>query len=158
MDHEEITAAIDAGELDGNLDPIATAIVNRSRSGAVQMAWRLRYDGDEWTEQTVTLGELKFAENHAAIIDHDIRGFPVRRRALMWEIDPRGNAEHAVALIVAHLHKAQGVSLEDAIKRAEAIPANQLADVIGEFEVVAGIDLPKDDPISEASTTTTPTA
>jgi hypothetical protein len=72
----------------------------------------------------------------------------------MWEIDPRGNAEHAVALLVAHFHKAQGASLDDAIKRAEAIPAGQLADVIGEYEVVS----PKDDPTSEPSTTTTPTA
>lgn len=148
-DLAQIVGAIDAGEFDGDIDAIATACVNRVRSGAVEMAWRIRLDGDEWTQQSVTLGEMKWACQNASVLDVTGR-VPVRRPASMWELDPRGNAEHAVALIVAHLHKAQGAALADAVKRAEAITAAELVDIIGEYEVV---NPPKDDGTSGPPTT-----
>lgn len=143
MNLDDIVAAISAGDLDGSLERVVAAVVARVRAGAVEFMWRITYEGDEWTQQSVTLGELKFAEQHAFVSDE--RGN--RRRATRIEIDPRITAEHAVALVIAHLHKAQGLPLQDAVKRAEAITAEDLETMVDEYEVVRG---PKDD--SPAST------
>jgi hypothetical protein len=135
---DTVVEAIQAGTLDGHLETIVSAMVDRVRAGAIEIVWRIRYDGDEWTQQSVTLGELKFAEQHC----HVISATGGRRQATRVEINPRVTAEHALALIVAHLHKAQGVPLADAVKRAEAITATELDAMIDEFEVVRP---PKDD-------------
>lgn len=140
---DEVVEAIHAGTLDGHLETIVAAMVDRVHAGAIEIMWRIRYDGDEWTQQTVTLGELKFAEQHCHVADPDGR----RRQATRLELNPRVTAEHALGLIVAHLHKAQGVPLADAVKRAEAITATELNAMVDEFEVVRP---PKDD--STAST------
>lgn len=139
---DPIVDRIIAGEFDGHLDDIVLAILERARSGAVAFKWRLRLDGDEWTQDSATLGEMKFAEQHAWVHKVDAAGRTVSHRATYPEIDPRGNAEHLVALIVAHLHRAQGLPLADALKRAEAIPLSQMDDLVSEYEVVAA---PKDD-------------
>ena len=47
MDVDDITAAIAAGDLDGQLEPIVAAAVSRVREGAVEMRWRIRFDGDD---------------------------------------------------------------------------------------------------------------
>lgn len=139
---DEFIEAIEAGGFDGHLDRIASACVDRVRSGAVEMAWRLRFDGDEWDAETVTVGELKFAEAHCTVSGVDERGRPWRRRATFHELDPRGNAEHLVALLTAHLHKTRGLPVTEAVDRAEALTARDLADVVSEYEIVRP---PKDD-------------
>jgi hypothetical protein len=131
MELEEITTAIAAGEFDGRLDQIVGAAVERVRAGAVSMPWRIRLDGDEWTQESVTVGELAFAEQLCWVDGPGGRRHPTRA-----EIDPRIRSDHTLALIVAHLHKAQGVSLRDATKRAEAITAVELDGIVGEYEVV----------------------
>lgn len=146
MDVVDVTTAIEAGDLDGHLDDVVLAIVDRARSGATTFYWRITADGDEWTQETVTLGELKLAEQHAKFTDVMGR----TRRATMAEIDPRGSAEHLVALLIAHFVKADGHSLSDAVKKAENYPASSLAEMVGEYEVVRP---PKDDAASTASAT-----
>lgn len=143
---DEIIDQIAAGDHDGRLGDLVVAIVGRHRAGGVAFLWRITLDGDEWTEESVTLGELKFAEQHCHVTNEDGR----YRRATRHEIDPRGTGEHALALIIAHLHKAQGQTLADATKRAEAVTAAELAEIVDEYEVVRP---PKDDPDSTASTT-----
>jgi hypothetical protein len=125
---DQTVKEISAGDYDGHLDALSEAIIDRVRSGAVDFAWRIRFDGDEWSRQDVTLGELIYAEK--------LTGTRMR-----VELDPRVDDLHALALIIAHLHKAQGVAAEDAVKRAEAITAAELAEIVGEFEVRAN---PKD--------------
>jgi hypothetical protein len=141
----DVTTAIEAGDLDGHLDDIVLAIVERARTGVTAFYWRITIDGDEWTQETVTLGELKFAEQHAKVTDQNGR----TRRATMAEIDPRGSAEHLVALLTARFFKADGLPLPDAVKKAENYPASVLADAVGEYEVVRP---PKDDTASTGST------
>ncbi len=137
MDIDDITTAIAAGDFDGRLDQIVAAAVERVQAGAVSMPWRLRLDGDEWTQQSVTVGELAFAEQLCWV--DTPQG---RRHATRAEIDPRIHSDHVLALVVAHLHKAQGLSLRDATKRAEAITAAELDGIVGEYEVVRpkGVD------------------
>ena len=142
-DPKPFVARITAGDFDGHLDDIVLAILERARSGAVVFKWRLRLDGDEWTQDSVTLGEMRFAEQYCHVTDDNGN----RRPAMYSELDPRTSAEHAVGLIVAHLHKAQDLPLAAALKRAESITAAELADVVGEYEQNP---VPKDD--SEAST------
>lgn len=132
MTPDAVVEAIDAGHLDGHLETIVAAMVSRVRAGAIDVMWRIRYDGDEWTQQSVTLGELKFAEQHCHVVAPDVG----RRQATRIEINPLVTAEHALALVVAHLHKAQGVPLADAVKRAEAITASELDAMVDEYEVV----------------------
>jgi len=145
VDLVDVTTAIEAGDLDGHLDDIVLAIVERARTGATAFYWRITIDGDEWTQETVTLGELKFAEQHAKVVDQYGR----TRRAGMAEIDPRGSAEHLVALLTAHFLKADGLPLSDAVKKAENYPASVLAEAVGEYEAVR----PKDATASTGSTT-----
>lgn len=145
-DLQAIVDSITAGDHDGQLEAIVGAVVERAREGAVAFYWRLTVDDDTWDQESVTLGELKFAEQYAKVTGPDGR----TRRAQMAELDPRTTADHAVALIVAHLHKANGLPLPDALKKAEALTAAELAEVVGEYEVVRG---PLGDESSEASTT-----
>ena len=116
MDVTEVTAAVEAGELDGHLDDIALAVVERARTGAVAFYWRLTVDGDEWTQESVTLGELKFAEQHAKVTDQNGR----TRRATAAEIDPRSSAEHLVALLVARFFKVDELPLTERSRRPRA--------------------------------------
>lgn len=146
MDVSDVVAAIADGQLDGNLDDVVLAIVDRARTGATSFYWRIRADGDEWTQETVTLGELKFAEPHCKVSDPKVGV----RRAQIHEIDPRASAEHLVALLTAHFLKVDGLPLSDAIKKAENYPASALAEMVGEYEVPAA---PKGDGASTASTT-----
>ncbi len=135
MDVEEITAAITAGDLDGNLEPIAAAIWARHDAGAVTFAWRITFDGDTWDAESVTLGELSWVEGRLWTEGVDAGG-PWRRRITRAELVPKARADHALTLVVAHLHKAQGVPLAEALKRAEAVTAADLESMVSEFEVV----------------------
>lgn len=142
MELDDVLAAIADGDLDGSLDQLVAAVVARVQDGRVRFPWRIRFDGDEWTEQSVTAGEMKFAEGVCYVDGVDDRGRPFRRRATRHEINPRGTAEHAIALLVAHLHKVKGLSLKDAVARAEAVTADELDEMVDEYEVVRP---PKDD-------------
>jgi hypothetical protein len=141
---DDVTTAIAAGELDGQLEPLVAAVVARVRAGAVDIRWRMRYEGDEWTQDSVTLAELKFAEQHCWTFEQGVG----RRRATRVEINPRVTAEHALALLIAHLTEAQGMPLHEATKRAGAVTAAELDGIVDEYEVVKP---PKDG--SAASTT-----
>lgn len=132
-DLDEVVKMIRAGTYDGHLNEIATACIDRVRDGAVQMNWRLRLGDDEWTAETVTVGELKFAEARTTITD-PVTNRP--RRAVMAEIDPRHSAEHCVALLVAHLHCVGDLPLQKATEQAESLTAKDLKGVVGEIEVV----------------------
>lgn len=134
-DTQTIIDEIVAGAHDGSLDDIVVAVVERAKTGEVLFPWRIRFDGDEWTQESVTLGELKFAEQHCHVTDVLPGGMTRQRPATYREINPRANAEHALALVMAHLHKAQGVPLGEAVKRAEAITHTELNDMIDEYEV-----------------------
>lgn len=130
IDIATVTVAITAGDLDDDLEALAVAMVERIRAEAIVIRWRMRFDGDEWNAETVTLGEMRFAEQHCHVVDEAGR----TRKATYREIDPRVTSEHALALIIAHLHKAQGVPLGEATKRAETVTAAQLEEIVGEYQ------------------------
>jgi hypothetical protein len=125
---EEVVAAIEAGDLDGHLDELVRAAVGRARDGAVEMVWRCRYDGEEWDAKSVTLGELIYAQRRAGAAGMD----GSYRRDLM----PTVSTGDALALLVAHLHKARGMSEQEALDRVGKVTAGELAEVVDEYELV----------------------
>lgn len=148
-DLDAVIAAIAAGDYDGKLSEIADAIADRIRPGVVDVFWRIRLDGDEWTQETVTLGELAFAERVCKVNYIDEMGRTRIRPASMDEINPVVHAEHLAAVLTAHFHKADGLDLADAVKKAEGYPRSQLREAVDGYEVAAA---PKDDPTSTPPT------
>lgn len=133
-DTAKVIAEVMAGRHDGKLVDIVEAVGQRLRSSTVRFCWRLRLDGEEWTEQTVTSGELAIAEQLLKIS--------------YVNIDPRERLEHRIALVVAHLHKIHGEAIDVALKRAEAMT---LAEQENLFELYEVTDDPKDDPAPSTS-------
>ncbi|MFW6091951.1 MAG: hypothetical protein ACODAF_08705 [Actinomycetota bacterium] len=128
-------AEILAGRCDGHLGDIMDALQARITSGdGPKMYWRIRVGGDEWTEQSVTIGEVSLVERWCRVswLHHN----PVER------------ADQLVAYITAHFHKAGGLDLDEAKRKAEAIPAFELAEAIGTYEADA---TPKDEGPSTTS-------
>jgi len=130
VDLDDITTAIAAGELDGKLDDIVRTVVTRVRAGAVEMVWRARLDGDEWDAKTITLGELLDAQQRAGAVGRD--------GGLRRDLAPTVNIGDALAIIVAHLHKAKDMPAAEALAKAENIPAGDIAGIIDEYELVGG--------------------
>lgn len=129
---KKAVAEILAGRHDGHLSDLLEAAVQRLRNSTVRICWRLHLDGESWDEDTVTAGELACAE----------RLLSKRDRPFSYtQIDPKASMEHRVTLVVAHLHKIQGLKVEDAIARAEAITLAEQEKLLELYEV---IDDPKE--------------
>ena len=148
-DLDAVLAAIAAGDYDGELSEIADAIAGRIRQGVVDGFWRIRLDGDEWTQETVTLGELAFAERVCKVTYIDEMGRTRIRPASMDEINPVVHAEHLSAVLTAHFHKVDDLPLSDAVKKAEGYSRKVLKDAVDGYEVAAA---PKDATTSDPST------
>ncbi len=128
----KVVAEILDGRHDGHLVDFMEASVARLRSSTVRVCWRLNLDDDVWDEDTVTAGELACAER---ILSKENRPFSYT------QLDPKAQMQHRVALVIAHLHKVQGVGISDAIERAEAIPLAGQEKLLELYEVV---DSPKE--------------
>lgn len=126
---QKVVAEVLAGRHDGQLVDIMEAIGQRVRTSDVRLCWRLRLDGEAWDEQTITSGELAFAEKLLKIS--------------YVGIEPKSRIEHRIALVIAHLHKVHGVEVEKAVERAEAMT---LPDQEQMFEMYEVDDNPKADP------------
>lgn len=131
---KKIVAEILTGRHDGHFDDFIKAMQERAADGAVAFRWRLRFGDHDWTEETVTLGEIEAAE---------------RLAGTTWiNLNPRSSARHCLALIIARLHKIDGLDIAAAREKAETVSGAQLADVVSEYEVVSP---PKDPGTSTTS-------
>lgn len=126
---KKVIGQILIGRCDGGLVEIAKACAVRTRDIGSAWQWRITLDGDTWDQDTVTTGELALAEDLA--------------ETSYINLDPKVRMRHRVALVIAHLHKAQGLTLPDAITRAEALIHAEQDDMIEMYEVAAP---PKDEP------------
>jgi hypothetical protein len=126
--------AIQAGDYDGQLGDLIAAILARAAISEISFPWKITLDGDEWTQETVTLSELAYAER--------VTG------TRYIDLDPVRSADHLVALVVAHLKVVRGLRVDEAIKHAEQLTVADLADLVSVYEVNRA---PKDE--SELSTT-----
>ncbi len=128
MDSAAVIAAIDAGDLDGSLDEVVKACFARARAGAVEMVWRFDWGGDQWDAKSVTLGELVYAQRRAGAAAPD--------GSYRRELAPMVSPGDALALLVAHLHMAKGMSEADAVAQVGKVTAAELGEVLDEYELV----------------------
>ena len=129
---EKVIAEILAGRHDGHIGDIIEAVMQHMRASTIRMYWRFRLDDDTWDQDTVTTGELVFAEK--------LLSMPGRPFSYT-ELDPLKHLDHRVALLMAHLHKIGGLDISDARARVEAITLPEQETVVEMYEVG---DAPKD--------------
>lgn len=128
MDSDDVVAAVEAGDLDGHLDDLVKACFARARDGAVEMVWRFDWGGDQWDAKSVTLGELVYAQRRAGAAGPD--------GSYRRELTPMVSPGDALALLVAHLHMAKGLSEADAVAQVGKVTAAELGEALDEYELV----------------------
>jgi len=132
---DKLVAEILAGRHDEDLERLINTIGKRIETAeSLALRWRIRFNGDEWTEESVPLAELQIVQR--------VTDTPwLRLRPLL-------NVEHLGAFIYAHLAR-NGTSADDARARVDALTQRELVDAIDEYVLTSA---PKDDP----ATSTTP--
>jgi len=119
-------AELAAGCYDADLDRIVEGLSNRLREAMPRFCWKLTYAGTTWTEETVTAGERALVEQ--------LLSRSTGRPFSYLDLDPRKFIGHAIALIVAHLHAIDGLSIEDAVVEVEALPEPEWQKVIDVYQ------------------------
>ncbi len=107
------------GRFDGHLVDITDSIAERLRSGEPRLLWRITLDGDTWSSETVTTGELRYVET--------ITG------QSYLSINPGVSMGQFTALVTAH-YKAQGLDQNAALAKADAITQAQALEAIEMYE------------------------
>lgn len=117
----KVNAEILAGRYDGHLVELVEAVQQRFNSSDARKFWRITFDDLEWTEETVTLGEVATVERVLGVTWHDI--------------DPAASAGHLQALIAAHLAEGDAeLKFGDAMAKAKTMPMGDLLDVLSHYE------------------------
>lgn len=126
-DTDRVVGEILAGGHDGNVLKIIEAVQTRMAQGSTQTYWRIRYDGFEVTEQSITAGEMRTV--------CDLLTAARGQRVWMGDVHPEMEPGDFIAVLSTALQTRQGLSLNDAVKRCEAIPMQQLRESVDLFEV-----------------------
>lgn len=126
-DFKKLKAQILAGGYDGSLVEIVQAIQERFQNSTHRQLWRIRFDGDEWTEETVTIGEIADVERAVGRNWHSV--------------DPASSAQHLVAVIAAHVAHRDDIKMSEALKQAGKVPMGELTEVLSHYEKA---DAPKE--------------
>lgn len=114
---------INEGVYDGQLGDVIAAVLERVVKTESTLNWRITLDGDTWDVETVTLRELGYAEKLTG--------------TSYLTLDPTRQADHLVALIVAHFKVVDGLKPELAIERAGKYTAADLKDIVSLYETAA---------------------
>ena len=113
------------GRHDGRLKEIVEAIQKREDDGDVDFVWKIDLTdlgGESWDRRSATVGELRWAEQATGI---------------RWKfLDPSHSMEHFAALVTGHYYKANGLSHEEALAKADAITEEQAAASVSDYERV----------------------
>lgn len=130
---KKLLAEIGLGRFDQDLLAIVEAIKPRITEGAIQVRWKLTHDDCSFTEDSVTIGEIRTVEKFTG---------------LSWfEINPRSSAEQMVALLAAHNAKAHGMAADEALAQAEGLSLADVAKMLSEYQID-----PKDDSLAVGTT------
>lgn len=123
MSDLKFVAEIIDGRLDDDLDSITKAVQSRIVAGAAEHRWHLTLDDETWSNDDITLGEIRFVE---------------KATGLDWSrLDPTNSADQLMLFLVAHLHQIRGVPRKEAADRVEAIPLDEAMKTVLRTEVVA---------------------
>lgn len=126
MDEEELTAgrvieAVKAGDFDGNLVEIIEAVRVRFQFGSTEQKWKVTYDGEDITQDSLTLAEASFVEKQAGT---------------SWAyINPTNSAGECQAIIAMHLHFRHGKPRKEAVEEAGRMNLEAAVDAVGSYEV-----------------------
>lgn len=118
---------VKAGEYDGQLVTLIEAVRDRFQHGTTAQRWKIVYEGDEFTEDDLTLAEAAAVEK--------ITG-------TSWGmLNPVSSAHECQAIIAACLHYRQDMKLPEAMRQAGKLSASDAVNAISAYEVDAA---PKD--------------
>jgi hypothetical protein len=123
---DAVADAIVTGEVDDHLADVMNLCAQRVRQTATQVRWRLTYMGITWDEDTVTAGEIAYAERFLS----DSDGRPLS----YLHIAPIRYLWHRIALLVAHLHVVDGLSTEVAIEMANELTQQEQDQLLSVYE------------------------
>lgn len=113
--------AVKAGDYDGHLNELLEAIRLRLTHGTTEIRWKVTYDGEEITQDSLTLAEAAFVE---------------RTTLTSWaNLNPTNSAGECQAIIAMALHMRQGVPRKEAMDRAGAIGLEDAVAAVGSYEV-----------------------
>lgn len=130
---DRVVADILAGKHDGHVLHVIEAVQTRMAQGHTQTYWRIRIDGIEVTEQSVTAGEMRTV--------CDLLSAARGQRVWMGDVHPELEPGDFIAVLSTVLQSRQGMSLSEAVKRCEAIPMQELREAVDLYEVAPS---PKD--------------
>ena len=132
-DTSVVVGEILAGGHDSRLLPIIEAVQVRMAQGASATYWRIRYDGLEVTEQSITAGEMRtVCDLLAAARGH---------RVFMGDVHPELEAGDFIAVLATVLQTRQSLPLNEAEKKVAAVPMDELRTMVDLYEVAPA---PKD--------------
>jgi hypothetical protein len=127
MELAELTEAVEAGDLDGQLGDVFEAVFDRAKVTEIEFGWRIKLsETDEWDAQSVTLQELAFAEKACSTRTNKVS---------YLELDPMRQMDHLLALIIAHLHHTGGLLISEATREVQKLTVTDLADIVSIYEV-----------------------
>lgn len=126
-DPQAVVDAIGAGDYDSDLGLLFEAMFVRAAETGTGFGWRIRLaDDDEFTQETVTLQELAFAERAVSTSGDKVS---------YLELDPLRSMDHLVALVVAHYHHVRGLKIPVAFAEARKLTVTDLKDIVSVYEV-----------------------
>lgn len=127
-DTEKVADEIVAGDHDGKLGVLLDALRRRALEGP-SFAWRIRFDGWEITQETITLGVMSDAERLAGVS--------------FFQMNPRTSASHLAAVLTAQVRKQNATTLDKAAELVDTLVTQvDLPGIVDEYEVPAKTPAP----------------
>ncbi len=118
---EQVADAIKQGDFDGDLIPLLEAVRMRFQHGTTEQKWKVVYEGEDITQDSLTLAEASFVEKQCAT---------------SWAyINPVNSAGECQAIIAMHLHFRQGKLRKEAIEEAGRMNLEDAVAAVGSYEV-----------------------
>lgn len=119
MTSDDVRELIASGDLDGDLVDVIEWVRDRLIAAQIETRWVFRWDGHEWPQESVTMGEARMIQ---------------RLTGLKWHmIDPLDDAEHLAAFFVSLIHHRLDVPVADAEKQVNARTADEMAEAVGRY-------------------------
>lgn len=118
---DKLKADILAGTYDEHVGDIVRTIVERSLAGGPVFRWQFVLNGETIREDDLALGMTSMVE---------------RITKTDWgDFDPRLRAEWLRVLLAVYLHKRDGISLDEAEKKVDALNHSAIVASFSEYEV-----------------------
>jgi hypothetical protein len=118
---EQVIDAVKGGEFDGHLVDLIDAVRARFQHGSTEQKWKVDYQGETITQDSLTLDEAALVERYGGT---------------SWaSINPAGSAAQCRAILAAYIARG-GVPFAEALKVAGAVSLADVEDAVGTYEVV----------------------